>query len=166
MRPPVGRSRRMPAVRRGGERCDVPVETGGTRTPHAACFPAAAPDADSGGAGAMTVHLALVLPAIFEPRMTSVMRGSSFGGGLFSVKRFASRAIRPVVSRQGRVFSVCFGPGGVLPPPRVQPFAKARRSSCSSDPRRCGSGSGSGRSGSPRRQRPSAWRGRARRPAG
>ena len=46
----------------------------------------------------------------------------------FSLKCFAFQTIRPVVSRKKRGFSAHFGPGGAMPPPRVSPFAKAKRS--------------------------------------
>ncbi|WP_300810671.1 hypothetical protein, partial [uncultured Desulfovibrio sp.] len=36
--------------------------------------------------------------------------------------------IRPVVSRKKRGFSAYFGPGGAVPPPRVSPFSKVKRS--------------------------------------
>ena len=36
--------------------------------------------------------------------------------------------LRPVVSRKKRGFSAHFGPGGAVPPPRVSPFSKLKRS--------------------------------------
>ena len=46
---------------------------------------------------------------------------------IFSLKRCAFQTIRPVVSRKKRGFSAHFGPGGVVPPPRVSPFSKLKR---------------------------------------
>ncbi len=48
---------------------------------------------------------------------------------IFSLKCFAFQTIRPVVSRKKRGFSAHFGPGGAVPPPRVSPFSKLKRSS-------------------------------------
>ena len=51
----------------------------------------------------------------------------------FSVKRCAFQTIRPVASRKNAVFPARFGPGGAVPPPRVSPFSKVKRSrNCSS----------------------------------
>ena len=47
---------------------------------------------------------------------------------IFSLKRCAFHTIRPVVSRKKRGFSAHFGPGGAVPPPRVHPFSKVKRS--------------------------------------
>ena len=44
------------------------------------------------------------------------------------VAPFAFQTIRPVVSRKKRGFSAHFGPGGAVPPPRVSPFSKVKRS--------------------------------------
>ena len=47
---------------------------------------------------------------------------------IFSLKCFAFQTIRPVVSRKKHGFSAHFGPGGAVPPPRVLPFSKLKRS--------------------------------------
>ena len=47
---------------------------------------------------------------------------------IFSLKRCAFQTIRPVVLRKKRGFSAHFGPGGAVPPPRVSPFSKLKRS--------------------------------------
>ena len=48
---------------------------------------------------------------------------------LFSSRRVAFQTLRPVTSRKKRVFSAHFWPGGAVPPPRVSPFSKLKRSS-------------------------------------
>ncbi|WP_300802000.1 hypothetical protein, partial [uncultured Desulfovibrio sp.] len=47
---------------------------------------------------------------------------------IFSLKRFTFQTIRLGVSRKKRGFSAHFRPGGAVPPPRVLPFSKAKRS--------------------------------------
>ena len=57
------------------------------------------------------------------------MRGKGRAGrGVFQSKRFAFQTMRPVVSRKKHGFSAHFGPGGAVPPPRVLPFSKLKRS--------------------------------------
>ena len=45
-----------------------------------------------------------------------------------SLKRFASQTLRPAFRGKKRGFSAWFRPGGAVPPPRVLPFATAKRS--------------------------------------
>ena len=76
----------------------------------------------------------------------------------FSLKCFAFQTIRPVVSRKKRSFSAHFWPGGAVPPPRVSPFSKLKRSSipftpAQSAPRQTGSAAACQR----RRQRIQKW---------
>ena len=59
---------------------------------------------------------------------SAVPPGSAFSKSIFSLKCFAFQTIRPVVSRKKRGFSAHFGPGGAVPPPRVSPFSKLKRS--------------------------------------
>ena len=51
------------------------------------------------------------------------------------MKRCAFQTIRPVVSRKKRCFSAHFGPGEAVPPPRVSPFSKVKRSMLPGDGR-------------------------------
>ena len=47
---------------------------------------------------------------------------------IFRLKRFASQTVWLTVSRKKRVHPAWFGPGGAVPPPRVLPFSKVKRS--------------------------------------
>ena len=47
---------------------------------------------------------------------------------IFSLKYFIFQTIRPVVSWKKRGFSAHFGPGDAVPPLRVAPFSKVKRS--------------------------------------
>ncbi len=63
-----------------------------------------------------------------EGRACCRQPGPPTSWNIFSLKCFAFQTIRLVVSRKKRGFSVYFGPGGAVPPPRVSPFSKVKRS--------------------------------------
>ena len=69
------------------------------------------------------------IPAPVWPQ-NKTLRGTStdLHQSIFSLQRCTIQTIRPVVSRKKRSFSAHFWPGGAVPPPRVSPFSKLKRS--------------------------------------